>query len=82
MNCGVGPRRGSDPVSLWLCSRLAAVAPIQPLAWEPPYAAVVAPSPKEAKKTPIENDFRGVIFSGLLVPLLPGLSPHFLPNET
>ena len=39
VSCGVGHRRGSDPVLLWLwCSRLAAVAPIQPLAWERPCA--------------------------------------------
>ena len=28
MSCGVGRRRGSDPVLLWLWCRLAAVAPI------------------------------------------------------
>ena len=35
-------RFGSDPALLWLWRRLAATAPIQPLAWEPPYAAGVA----------------------------------------
>ena len=39
MSCGVGHRRGSDPVLLWLWGRLAAAAPVGPLAWEPPYAA-------------------------------------------
>ena len=39
MSCGVGRRHGSDLAWLWLWWRLAAVAPIQPLAWEPPYAA-------------------------------------------
>ena len=38
MSCGVGSRQGSDPALLWLWHRLAAIAPIQPLAWEPPYA--------------------------------------------
>ena len=38
MSCGVGCRRGSDPALLWLWCRLAAIAPIRPLAWEPPYA--------------------------------------------
>ena len=38
MSCGVCRRRGSAPELLWLCRRLSAVAPIQPLAWEPPYA--------------------------------------------
>ena len=34
---GVGSRYGSGP-ELWLWCRLAALAPIQPLAWEVPYA--------------------------------------------
>ena len=42
MRSGVGRRRGLDPVLLWLWCRLAAVAPIGPLAWEPPYAAGTA----------------------------------------
>ena len=43
MSCGVGCRRGSDPELLWLWRRPVATAPIQPLAWEPPYAAGAAP---------------------------------------
>ena len=39
VNCGVVRRRGLDPALLWLWCRLAATAPIQPLAWEPPYVA-------------------------------------------
>ena len=35
-------RRGSDPALLWLWLWLAAVALIQLLAWEPPYALDVA----------------------------------------
>ena len=42
MSCGVGCRRGLDPVLLWLWPRLAAVALIGPLAWEPPYATGAA----------------------------------------
>ena len=40
MSCGVGCRRDSDPMLLWLwCgSELAIIALIRPLAWEPPYA--------------------------------------------
>ena len=38
VSCGVGRRRSSDPALLWLWRRLAATAPIRPLAWEPPYA--------------------------------------------
>ena len=42
MSCGVVCRRGSDPALLWLWHMPAAIAPIQPLAWEPPYAVGVA----------------------------------------
>ena len=42
MSCSVGHRRGLDLMLLWLWHRPAAVAPIQPLAWEPPYAACAA----------------------------------------
>ena len=42
MSCGLGHRSGSDPMLLWLWHRPAAVAPIRPLAWEPPCAAEVA----------------------------------------
>ena len=55
VSCGVGRRCGSDPMCLWLWCRLAAAAPIQPLAWELPYAAGVAlkniaPPQKKKKK--------------------------------
>ena len=42
MSCGVGHRHGSDLALLWLWRRLAATAPISPLAWELPYAAGAA----------------------------------------
>jgi len=42
VSCGIGHRRGLDPALLWLWCRLAATAPIQLLAWEPPYTAEVA----------------------------------------
>ena len=45
MSCGdAGCRRGSDLALLWLwlCCRPTAVAPVQPLAWEPPYTAGAA----------------------------------------
>ena len=38
VSCGVGRRHGWDPALLWLWCRPAAVVPIGPLAWEPPYA--------------------------------------------
>ena len=37
MSCGVGRKCGSDPALLWLW--MATLALIQPLAWEPSYAA-------------------------------------------
>jgi len=48
MSCGIGRRHGLDRWLLWLWCRLAAVAMIQPLAWEPPYA--VGGSPKKTKQ--------------------------------
>ena len=40
MSYGVGHKHGLDPVLLLLWYMPAATAPIQPLAWEPPYASV------------------------------------------
>ena len=42
VSCGVGCRHSSDCLLVWLRRRPAATAPIQPLAWEPPYAMGVA----------------------------------------
>ena len=42
MSYGVGHRCGSDPMLLWLWCRPVAIAPIRPLAWEPPDAVGVA----------------------------------------
>ena len=39
MSYGVDCRQGLDPALLWLWCRPAATALIQPLGWEPPYAA-------------------------------------------
>ena len=47
MSCGVGRRRGLDPVLLW--RGLVAGVPIRPLAWEPLYAASVALKSKKKK---------------------------------
>jgi len=49
-SCGVGGRRGSDSVLLWLWRRLAATALIQPLAWETPYATGAALKKAKDKK--------------------------------
>ena len=50
MSCGVGHKRGSDLALLWPWCRPTAVAPIQTLAWEPPYAASVALKKKKERK--------------------------------
>ena len=50
MSCGVGCRRSSDPVLLWLWRRLVATAPIRALAWKPPYAVGVAQEMGKDKK--------------------------------
>ena len=42
MSCGIGRRRGLDPMLLWLWCRPEATALIRPLAWELPYAACAA----------------------------------------
>ena len=42
MSCGVVHRHGLDLALLWLWRRPVATAPIQPLAWEPPYAVGAA----------------------------------------
>ena len=59
MSCGVGCRHSLDPVLLWLWCRLAAAAPIRPLAWAPPYAAGVA---QEMAKKKRATDFKGVLW--------------------
>ena len=52
MSCGVGHRCSLDVTVLWLWRRLAVTASIQPLAWEPPYAAGAALKKKKKKKRP------------------------------
>ena len=51
LSCDVGSRLGSDPAEQWY--RPAAVAPIQPLVWEPPYATSVTLKSKKKKKKSI-----------------------------
>ena len=50
MSCGADRRCGLDPALLWLWCRLAATAPIPPLAWELPYATGVALKRQKEKK--------------------------------
>ena len=47
---GVGCSQGSDPALLWLWCRPAAVAPLQPLAWELPYAMGTALEKEKKEK--------------------------------
>ena len=48
--CGIGCRRSSDPVLLWLWRRPEAKAPIGALAWEPLYAMEAALEKEKKKK--------------------------------
>ena len=50
MSCGLGRRCSLDLALLHLWLRLAAAAPIQPLAWERPYA--IGTALKSRKKNP------------------------------
>ena len=56
MSCGIGCRRGLDLALLCLWYRLAAVALIRHLDWEPPYAMGVAlKRKKKARKHIFKN---------------------------
>ena len=57
MSYAVGGRRSSDPVLLWLWCRPAAAVPIQPLAWQPPYAMDTALKRPKKKKKKIKTKF-------------------------
>ena len=50
MSCGVGCRHDLDLALLWLWHSPAAVAPVGPLAWGPPYAMGAALKSKKNKK--------------------------------
>ena len=54
MSCGIGCRRGLDPVLLWPWRRLAATAPIGALAWESPYATGAALKNRQKISTQVE----------------------------
>ena len=55
MSCGVGHRRGSDPLWLWLWHRPLTIALIRPIAWEPSYAEGVALEKTKKKERKKEN---------------------------
>ena len=50
VSCGVGCKRSSDLVLLWLSCRPAAVAPIRTLVWELPYATGAALKKQKSEK--------------------------------
>ena len=59
MSCDVGHRHGSDLVLLWLWCRPAAIAPIQPLAWETPYVIDAALKRQKRKEKKFQLAGRG-----------------------
>ena len=66
MSCGVDRRHGLDLELLWLWHRLATVAPILPLAWEPPYAPDGVLNQKTKKDLPNQIYFERLYsFCGL-----------------
>ena len=61
MSCGVGHTSVSDPELLWLWHRLAAIALIRPIVWEPPYAegaALKRQINKQINKTTLKRKFK------------------------
>ena len=66
MSCGVARRGGSDLAWLWLWQRLVAIALIQPLAWEPPYAVSAALKKDEKRLKRKEKKKRNVYHRGLV----------------
>ena len=86
MSWGVARRCGSDLALLWLWYRPTAIAPIRPLAWEPPYAVGVAlKGTKEKKMLYINADFAGetrtqLRFQGKLPELLYVFLFHYQPD--
>ena len=60
MSCGIGCRHGLDlALLLWLWRRLAAAAPIRPLASELPCAMSVALKKKKKKEEEEEKEKKG-----------------------
>ena len=72
LSCDVGCRHGSDPEFLLLWYRLADAAPVQPLAWELPYAMAVALKKAKQNKKKRNDHYR----------ILPNLLPTIgNPNQ-
>ena len=67
MSCGVGRRRGSDPMLLWLWCRPEATAPLGPLAWESPYATSAALKKRKKERAPQKGSQLVVSLTAVLV---------------
>ena len=68
MSCSIGCRHDLDPMLLWLWLWPAAVAPIRPLAWEPPSASGAALKSKNKqinKKPPTHPQLLYITYSSV-----------------
>ena len=63
MSCGVGCRCGSDPVLLLLWPRPGAAGPIEPQAWELPYAMRASQEMAKRRKKFLKKDLKDVCSS-------------------
>ena len=80
-----------DPALLWLWCRLAATAPVRPLAWEPPHGANVAlekakrqkkeKNQKKKKKKPWGNHLETMVMT-LMLSINTGSSVNFAKNRS
>ena len=66
ISCGVDHRCSLDLPLLWLWHRLAAVAPVWPLAWEPPYATGVALKSQKKKNASRKYLVNSALFKGVI----------------
>ena len=65
ISCGVGRRLSSNSKLLWLWCRLAATAPIRPLAWELPFTMGMAL--KKQQKNPVLMELTFCAKSGVFM---------------
>ena len=63
VSCGVGCRRSSDPVLLWLWLRPVATALIRPPAWEPPFPMGAAQEMAKRQKKKKKRDGHVLLLS-------------------
>ena len=85
MRSGVDGGHASDPVLLWLWCRPAAVALIQRLAWELPYATSVSLKRKKKRKSiglelAQQNPAAGMNMPTTYTPI--PIRPSFCPDKT